>query len=55
LRVRLLLGAVAILGVLVAQATAATSAPNDPLYAKQWGIQQINADEAWAISKGRAR
>jgi len=32
--------------------TAAAAPTNDPLYPKQWGLQQINADEAWATSTG---
>lgn len=26
--------------------------PNDPIYAQQWGVQRINAPNAWPISKG---
>lgn len=33
-------------------ASAATAAPNDPLYAKQWGPQQVHAEQAWASSTG---
>jgi subtilisin family serine protease len=32
--------------------TAGAASTNDPLFAKQWGLQQINADEAWATSTG---
>jgi subtilisin family serine protease len=32
--------------------TAAGAATNDPLFSQQWGLQQINADEAWATSTG---
>ena len=46
--------------ILVACALAAVALPasvsaattNDPRYGQQWGIQQINADEAWATSTG---
>lgn len=55
MKIRLLLGLVACLGVLVTQAGAATTAPNDAYFGLQWGIQQINADEAWATSTGRGQ
>jgi serine protease len=32
--------------------TAAAAPPNDPYFSLQWGIQQINADEAWSTSTG---
>jgi len=31
----------------------AQAATNDPLYAKQWGPQQVRAEQAWATSTGR--
>ncbi|MDQ3379058.1 MAG: S8 family serine peptidase [Actinomycetota bacterium] len=57
MRIRLLLGiaVMLMLSALVAQATAATTAPNDPYFSLQWGIQQINADEAWTTSTGRGQ
>ncbi len=33
-------------------APAGAAAPNDPLYAKQYGPQQVHAPEAWATSTG---
>ncbi|MCA1694448.1 MAG: S8 family serine peptidase [Actinobacteria bacterium] len=33
-------------------ATVAQAAPNDPLYSKQWGLQQVRAEQAWARSDG---
>lgn len=33
--------------------TPAQAAPNDPLYAQQWGPQQVRAEQAWATSSGR--
>jgi len=33
-------------------ATASAAPTNDPYFGLQWGIQQINADEAWATSTG---
>ncbi|MCM6778334.1 S8 family serine peptidase [Nocardia sp. CDC159] len=36
----------------VALTTSANAATNDPLYAKQWGLTQINAEQAWAKSTG---
>jgi len=33
-------------------ATPASAAPNDPLYAKQYGPQQVRAEQAWATSTG---
>lgn len=45
---------IALVGALFAPATATTASgsPNDPLYAQQWGPQQVNAPEAWASSTG---
>jgi subtilisin family serine protease len=39
----------ALLGVLVAPSEAAT---NDPLRSKQWGLDQVRAERAWASSRG---
>lgn len=47
---RLLALACVLFGLVAATAGAAST--NDPLFAKQWGLQQINADEAWATSTG---
>jgi serine protease len=33
-------------------AAPASAAPNDPLYAKQYGPQQVHAEQAWATSRG---
>jgi serine protease len=33
-------------------ATPASAAPNDPLYAEQYGPQQVHAEQAWATSTG---
>jgi serine protease len=33
--------------------TAQAAAPNDPLYARQWGPQQVRAEQAWKTSTGR--
>ncbi len=33
-------------------ATVAQAAPRDPLYSKQWGLQQVRAEQAWAKSRG---
>ena len=30
----------------------AAAAPNDPYFARQWALQQLNADEAWTVSTG---
>ncbi|MFZ5446942.1 MAG: S8 family peptidase [Myxococcota bacterium] len=27
--------------------------PNDPMYAQQWNLKQINAEQAWDVSKGK--
>ncbi|HET9946415.1 MAG TPA: peptidase S8, partial [Actinomycetes bacterium] len=33
-------------------ASPASAAPNDPLYAEQYGPQQVHAEQAWATSTG---
>lgn len=45
---------VAVLGAaaLVLSSTPASAAPNDPLYAEQYGPQQVRAEQAWATSTG---
>jgi subtilisin family serine protease len=40
------------LTALALTAAPASAAPNDPLYAKQYGPQQIHAEQAWATSTG---
>jgi serine protease len=49
--------ALAVVGVLAAAVlyltAVAAAAPNDPLYSRQWGPQQVRAPEAWARSTGR--
>ena len=42
----------AVLTALAVTATPASAATNDPLYAKQYGPQQIHAEQAWATSTG---
>ncbi len=54
MRMRVLFVVLGLAALLVTQAAAAT-APNDPYYGLQWGIQQINADEAWTTSTGRGQ
>lgn len=48
------LGAAAVTAVAALAATAAPAgaATNDPLYAKQYGPQQVHAEQAWATSTG---
>src|SRR2546423_4344456 len=36
----------------VLTAAPAFAAPNDPLYTKQYGPQQVHAEQAWATSTG---
>ena len=36
-------------------AAPAVAAPNDPLYAKQWGPQQVHAEQAWSTSTGSGK
>ena len=50
----LLASAVTVLAV-AASAPAGTGAPNDTYYGLQWGIQQLNADDAWATSTGQGQ
>jgi subtilisin family serine protease len=50
--VRLTLVVVLILITALSGATVAQAAPNDPLYSKQWGPQQVRAEQAWARSRG---
>ncbi len=42
----------ALLAVAAFAAPASAAAPSDPLYAKQWGPQQVHAPEAWPTSTG---
>jgi subtilisin family serine protease len=49
-RLRTILPAAAAAALLAAAPAAA--APNDPLYDKQWGPQQVNAEQAWSQSTG---
>jgi subtilisin family serine protease len=44
--------AAAVLAAAAATATPAHAATNDPLYAKQYGPQQVHAEQAWATSTG---
>ncbi len=45
-------GATAVAAVAAFTATPASAATNDPLYAKQYGPQQVRAEQAWATSTG---
>lgn len=38
--------------LVVASAAPAQAATKDPLFAKQWGLGQIRAEQAWPVSKG---
>lgn len=38
--------------IAVGATTVAHAAPNDPLYSKQWGPQQVRAEQAWESSRG---
>jgi serine protease len=51
--VALRLAATRALSALVLAGTAGGAAPNDQYFGLQWGIQQINADEAWSTSTGK--
>ncbi len=42
----------AALALTLAAASPASAAPNDPFYAKQYGPQQVRAEQAWATSRG---
>jgi serine protease len=42
----------AALTIAVVAGSAAAAPPNDPYFGLQWGLQQINADEAWTTSTG---
>jgi len=49
---RLSLVVVIVLITALSGATVAKAVPNDPLYSKQWGPQQVRAEQAWAKSRG---
>jgi serine protease len=49
---RLMATGAATLTALALSASPASAAPNDPLYAKQYGPQQVRAEQAWATSTG---
>ncbi|MGH3737033.1 MAG: S8 family serine peptidase [Micromonosporaceae bacterium] len=51
-RTKAWLTAAAAVAVVAAVTTPSSAATNDPLYDKQWGLQQINAEQAWATSTG---
>jgi subtilisin family serine protease len=38
--------------LIVVLPTAASAATSDPLFAQQWGLEQINAEQAWSTSTG---
>ncbi len=44
--------AAAVAAVALTATPASAAAPNDPLYAKQYGPQQVHAEQAWATSTG---
>src|SRR6478609_5635011 len=44
--------AAALSAIALTATPASAAAPNDPLYAKQYGPQQVHADQAWATSTG---
>lgn len=44
--------AIAFGAALAVSPAAGAAAPNDPLYAQQWGPQQVRAEQAWAVSTG---
>src|ERR1700730_1319763 len=46
-------GAVGLVAASAGAGAAAGSAPNDPLFAQQWGMQTVGAPAAWARSTGR--
>jgi subtilisin family serine protease len=46
------LAVLAVLATAILAGSAGAAPPNDPYFGLQWGIQQINADEAWATSTG---
>ncbi len=52
LRRRTAAAVLAALPLLAILATPARAAVNDPLYAKQYGPQQVRAEQAWATSRG---
>jgi subtilisin family serine protease len=49
---RAVLAVFAVLALATIAGTAGAAPPNDPYFGLQWGIQQINADEAWTTSTG---
>jgi subtilisin family serine protease len=44
--------AAALSAIALTAAPASAATPNDPLYAKQYGPQQVHAEQAWATSTG---
>ena len=44
--------AAALSAIALTATPASAAAPNDPLYAKQYGPQQVHAEQAWATSTG---
>jgi hypothetical protein len=46
------LAVLAVLATAIVAGSAGAAPPNDPYFGLQWGIQQTNADEAWATSTG---
>ncbi|MGH3714084.1 MAG: S8 family serine peptidase [Micromonosporaceae bacterium] len=51
-RARALTAAAIAVAAVAAVATPSSAATTDPLYGKQWGLQQIHAEQAWARSTG---
>src|SRR3954469_15377182 len=44
--------AAALSAIALTATPASAAAPNDPLYSKQYGPQQVHAEQAWATSTG---
>jgi subtilisin family serine protease len=52
MKTRIAAAAAAACTLALAGAVPAAAAPNDPFYAKQWGPQQVHAEQAWSTSTG---
>lgn len=53
MRLRALITVTAIAGLSVLTTPAATAQTNDPLRGKQWGLDQIKAEQAWTTTTGK--
>lgn len=49
----LVVGTATVMATALMASPAQAAAPNDPLYAQQWGPQQVRAEQAWDTSTGR--